>query len=477
MALSMEDMKLIQGIDNNMKSVIKRLEEVERTPVTAKGIDKRAMFGGFSQGPTGDWREERYKYAHMDGAYSSALAVQMNSGRQKRLSHLGPCFIKMAALAGDKDAMAYASRMPGFSSDYNNDKLEAEYGCTTVVKAKEQGVPGWDPYQRKVLLNERRKTSLAENSGMAGGYTIPPQFITELQTIAGEDAWVEPRCKQIPMNSRTFDLPMLDIMTAQSTGTTPYGGGILFQWQPESTTYAQTQPQFRQSTWTAWDLVGVTVSSNQLLADNGIGLDALLTQLFGWGINFYKQYAFLQGLGAGNSMPLGVLNAPATILQSRSTPGHFKLADAAAMLSRAQIRSWDTACWVMHQSVIPDLIQMVDNSSSNRLVWVNPMGNPGPTNQGPAAMKLPMAFLNGLPIYFTECVPTLGTQGDVSLIDWSRYVVGNRMDMQIDVSPHVLFQSNQLMWRVITRVDGKPWLQAPIQDSQGWVISPFVSLR
>ena len=472
MALTAEETKLIMGSVEMTKALTKRLDEMERTP--AKGVDPRGLFTGFAQEAPGPWEVDKYKYANLGGAYASAAVNHLTAGKEKRLSGMGPCFIKMAALAGDKDAMAYDRNLPDWASDYDADKLEAQYGCTPVVKAKEKGVPGWDPRTKKVLLNERRKTALAENSGMAGGYTIPPQFMAELQTIAGEDAFVEQRCKQIPMNSRTMDLPMLDIMTAQSRGTTPYGGGILFQWQPEAVTYNQTQPQFRQSTWTAWDLVGVTVSSNQLLADNGIGLDALLTQLFGWGIGFYKQYAFLQGLGAGASMPLGIINSPATLLQGRTTPGHFKYADACAMMAHAQIRSWDTACWIMHQSVLPELAQMVDNSTRNQLIWVSPFGN---GQVGPAAMKLPMVFFNGLPVYLTECLPTLGTTGDVMLSDFSRYVVGNRMDMQIDVSPHVLFQSNQLMWRVITRCDGKPWLQQPIQDAQGWQISPFVVLH
>ena len=474
MPLTADEMKVIQDVNRSVQSVTKRLEDLERTPAKGASADRRAMFHGFDNNPQ-DWSIDKYKYKHLGGAYASQAVEHMCAGREKRISGMGHYLVKAAALSGCKDALAFAQQLPNWSSDYDNDKLEAEYGSCTIAKAKMSGVPGYDPRTRKVLMNERRKTNLAENTGMLGGYTVPPQFIAELQTIAGEDAFVEPRCKQVPMNSLTFDLPMLDIMTAQSTGTTPYGGGILFTWQPEAATINNTNPQFRQSTWTAWNLVGVTVSSNQLLADNGIGLDALLTQLFGWGIGFYKQYAFLQGLGAGNSMPLGVLNAPATILQTRVTPGHFKLADAAAMLSHSQIRSWDTACWVMHQSVIPDLIQMVDNSTSGRLVWVNPMGDTG--NRGPMSMKLPQAFLNGLPIYFTECVPTLGTTGDVMLVDWSRYVVGNRMDMQIDVSPHVLFQSNQLMWRIITRCDGKPWLQSAITDSQGWTVSPFVALR
>jgi HK97 family phage major capsid protein len=93
------------------------------------------------------------------------------------------------------------------------------------------------------------------------------------------------------------------------------------------------------------------------------------------------------------------------------------------------------------------------------------------------AQKLPQAFLNGLPIFFTEKLPTLGTAGDVMLVDWSKYVIGNRMEMQIDVSNQYKFQNNQLCWRVITRCDGRPWLNDSIQDANGWTVSPFVYLN
>jgi hypothetical protein len=209
-----------------------------------------------------------------------------------------------------------------------------------------------------------------------------------------------------------------------------------------------------------------------------------LTQLFGQAITWYKEYAYLRGLGAGSSMPLGILNAPATIVQNRNTASRFLLADAAAMLGHLQIRSWDDAVWIMHQSVMPQLIQMVGggtigtpsttNIPGNQLAWVNPQ----PTGEvGPIAMKLPQAFLNGLPVFFTEKLPALGTKGDVMLVDWSKYVIGMRLDLQIDVSPHFLFRNNQLAWRVIARVDGKPWQNSFITDASGWQVSPFVVLN
>lgn len=435
----------------------------------SSGRAPNAVFTGdspFGQHKSAEWPVEQLQ--QLAKSYTTPAALQMYGARngRPRVTGMGSALVSLAAMSGNKDAMAIAKNQNLFDDDYGSEKFERQHGFTTVQKAATYGVKG--------LNGEVRKVALAEGSGQTGGYLIPPQFMNELLTIAGEDGFVEQRAKVIPMNSRTATWPMLDITTVQAAGTSPYFGGISASWQPEATTITETEPAFKQSEWTAWDLVLYTVSSNQLLADNGIGLDALLTQLFGQAITWYKEYAFLRGVGAGSTMPLGIINAPATILQSRTTPGTFKLADAAAMMSHLQIRSWDDAVWVMHQSMIPQLVQMVDNTSSNRLVWMTPMGD---GKQGPVAMKLPQAFFNGLPIFFTEKLPSLGTRGDVMLVDWSRYVIGMRLDLQIDVSPHYLFRTNQLAWRVIARCDGKPWLNSVITDASGWQLSPFIVLN
>ena len=457
-----------QQLARKMAWLEKQMEEGSRpaSRVTSAG----AVFGGrnpFEQHGDGEWPVEKLKA--LGDAYHFPAAMQlygMRKGRP-RITGIGPSLVALCAMSGNQDAIAIAKSQGLFDDNFGTEQFERRHGYVTVAKAKTHGI--------KQLNGEVRKVALADGSGMSGGYVVPPQFMNELLTIAAEDAFIEARAKVIPMNSRTVQWPMLDITTAQATGTSPYFGGILAQWQPEAATINETEPAFRQSEWTAWDLVLYTVSSNQLLMDNGIGLDALLTQLFGAAITWYKEYAYLQGLGAGATMPLGILNAPATYLQNRGTPSTFKLADAAAMMAHLQIQSWDDACWIMHQSVIPQLIQMVDNATSNRLVWMSPMGDG--SSMGPAAMKLPKAFLNGLPIFFTEKVPTLGTRGDVMLVDWSRYVIGMRLDLQIDVSNQYLFRNNQLAWRVIARGDGRPWLSSVITDQAGWVSSPFVALN
>jgi len=470
-----------------IRQMKKALTDLASKPAKS-GPSPGVVFGGenvspYSQHNAREWPVEQLK--KLGASYSSQTAehlLRTKSGRSPRLSGMGPALVKLAALSGNVDAKSMARSM-GMAESYDDEKLEAEFGFSTIAKAATHGVPSYDRVSRKVLLNERRKTALAEGSGQTGGYIIPPQFMNELLTIAAEDGFIEQRAKVIPMNSRTAQWPMLDITTAQTAGTSPYFGGILAQWQPEAATINETEPAFRQSEWVAWDLVLYTVSSNQLLADNGIGLDALLTQLFGQAITWYKEFAFLQGKGAGSTMPLGILNAPATYVQTAQTTlsGGFTLADASAMMSHLQVRSWDDACWIMHQSVLPYLVQMVDHTTAagvadtgSRLVWMTPYGD---QQKGPAAMKMPNAFFNGLPVFFTEKLPSIGAsvKGSVCLVDWSRYVIGTRLDMQIDVSPHYLFRNNQLAWRVIARCDGKPWLNNVITDQTGWQISPFVT--
>jgi HK97 family phage major capsid protein len=468
------DQQLIRTMDR----LEKHLAAVADRPASRAAAPSN-VFGGFA--PRDSWRSDEWpadKLKALAANYNTPASMELfarRKGGRARVSGMGPALVRLATRSGQNDAIAIA-KAQGMPEDYDDERFEKEFGFASVAKARAHGV--------KQLNGEVRKVALAEGSGQTGGYLIPPQYMNELLLIAAEDAFIEPRARVIPMNTRTAQWPMLDITTNQGAGTSPYFGGITGSWQPEASTINETEPQFRQSEWTAWDLVLYTVSSNQLLADNGIGLDAFLTQLLAAAVTWYKEYAFINGKGAGSSMPLGIMNAPATFVQNRAASGRVLLQDAATMMSHLHIRSWDDACWIMHQSVIPQLIQMVGGGSigtpsttnipGNQLAWMSPFGA---QDRGPAAMKLPNAFLNGLPIFFTEKVQQLGTKGDVILADLSLYVIGLRLDIQIDVSPHYLFRNNQLAWRVIARVDGKPWLNNLITDAAGWQLSPFIVLN
>lgn len=478
----MTDVQLL----TEMGEIKKAVEQLASTPA-GNPAGRQFLSGYGSPTPTpdnpGGWPVEQLQNLKAYDMEAARCYMQSATGRRKGLLGWGPMLIKMGAIAGIPEYRRAAQEI-GWTPSYGEEQLEKEftrgglYGPRSVQKAKNAGVP-WEPAGSQI-----RKTALSEMSGVTGGYLIPPQYQAELLTIQAEEAFFKPRCRVQPMNALTVQWPTLDITSAQSSGVNPYFAGIVANWQPEAASINESEPAFRMSTWTAWNLVCYAVSSNQLLADNGIGLDALMTTLFGQAVAWYEEYAYLRGQGAGASMPLGVLNSPCTIQQSRTVANRFTLADAANMFSHLQIRSWDSACWVMHQSVIPQLIQMASGASSNTpsstyvpgnmLVWTNPWISTG--NAGPMASKLPSAFLNGLPVFFTDKLPSLGTTGDVLLVDASHYIIGQRLDTQIDISPHYLFRNNQLAWRVVFRSDGKFWLNDSITDVEGWSISPAIAL-
>jgi HK97 family phage major capsid protein len=53
------------------------------------------------------------------------------------------------------------------------------------------------------------------------------------------------------------------------------------------------------------------------------------------------------------------------------------------------------------------------------------------------------------------------------LVDFSKQVVGDRLALQIETSPHVKFLTNQMVWRIIARWDSQPWLNSTIKLADG----------
>src|SRR5690606_26122088 len=133
--------------------------------------------------------------------------------------------------------------------------------------------------------------------GTQGGYTVPPQFLDRLLTLASENSIVEARATRIPMTGRSVHVPALDATTVPSAGDTAFFGGLRAVWTEEAQERTETEPTFRQVELVAHELSGYTLASNTLLADNAVGLEALLLQLFGRAVGWYKDHAFLRGNG------------------------------------------------------------------------------------------------------------------------------------------------------------------------------------
>jgi HK97 family phage major capsid protein len=337
--------------------------------------------------------------------------------------------------------------------------------CTSKGKGAFQAAEYLDKSYGQGEINARQKAALGESSGVTGGYIVPPQFAEKIMGLMAEDTFIRPRAFVQPMTSASLQIPYLDITTAQAAGVSAFFGGMQAAWTAEAQTRQEYEPQFKQLELRPWELSAYSVSSNVLLQDAIGGFEKFLMVLFAKVIGWTEEYAFLQGNGVGK--PLGMLNTSGPVIQvTRATSGKISYADVANLMSRLLPSSLSRAVWVVHPYGLIDLVQLRD--AAGRVVWVDAMGG--------AQQSVP-GYLFGRPVFISEKVPTYGTAGDLSLLDPGLYVIGDRMALEVAASEHVNFLKNQMTWRIVERVDGRPWIEKAITLADGSsTVSPFVTI-
>lgn len=319
-----------------------------------------------------------------------------------------------------------------------------------------------DKESKETHKRELDLKDLTGATGTDGGFLIPDEFLAQLQAAQNERAVVRPRATVIPMRRRTVTIPVLD-QTGITAGQPHWFGGIQMYWADEAEQKGQSQPKFRFIRLDAHKLVGYTVATDELLDDAAIGLEAFLSGPLGFAgaAAWMEDFVFVQGDGIGK--PLGILNAPATLTQTRASGGTIAYADLVDMLAKF-LPSSGQGIWLASQSAMPKLMLMEGPSGNPSFLW------------GDATNGRPNSLL-GLPIVFTEKMPVLGSKGDICLADWSYYLIGDRQAVTVDSSMHELFRYDKTSWRVVERIDGKPWLSAPLTYQDGTTqVSPFVAL-
>jgi len=316
------------------------------------------------------------------------------------------------------------------------------------------------------LDQDEEVKQLLEGAGASGGYLVPTEFLAELLKVPETAAIVRPHARKIPMRRRTLTIPMLDTTaTPAAYWDLQYFGGVMAYWTEEGVAKTETEPAFKQGELVAHKLAGYTQASDELLADDGIGLQALLLELFRGAITMREDFAFLRGTGTG--MPLGILNSAALVTQDRATAGVISFNDLGRMVGKMLPSSYASAFWVVDITALPGLLNMVDGAGNAMFI---------PNALGGIQQGIPLTIL-GRPLLITEKLPTLGTTGDLILADWRYYLIGDRQMTTIAASEHFAFTSDLTTWRFVHRVDGHPWMDAPLYIDTTNTVSPFVALH
>ena len=354
--------------------------------------------------------------------------------------------------------------------------LEQDYRTGYVAIEKGAGKDGesrWQPVE---------KAAMSVLSGGTGGYLLPMDYSDALLESLAEECFIYPRATVIPMYSLEMQAPRINVETAPTAqGVSPFFGGVQSRWGLEDAP-VQTEPAFRMTNFTAWDLLSDAVVSNQWLQDAGaiqltagaerpeadplLKAEHYLMRIFGKAAAWSAEYAFLQGQGAALRMPLGIIHSPATRAVTRAGANLIAAADVANMSGNLLPRSWNTAVWACSPSVLAQVQQLAQYQMNVSPVEANKLS------------PRPCGYLSSLPLFITDKLPALGQRGDLALFDPALYIIAQRMEVVVDVSPDVLFSTNQTVYRIWMRLDGKPEFSGPVTlPDTTTVVSPYVVLN
>lgn len=357
-------------------------------------------------------------------------------------------------------------------------KLESEIGREHMpVDSAEFFQSTWHRYETlrnaQALAPKRSKLLKVQNSFGSevpadGGFLIPEVLRSEILQVALESAVVRPRAQVIPMDSLRVPIPMIDTTSNVSS----VFGGIVCYWTEEAAQLTESQASFGRVVLDAKKLTGYAEVPNELLAD-APAFSSFFDTIFPRAIAWYEDIAFMTGTGVGE--PLGFINCPASVQvnkESGQSSNTIVWENVVKMYARMLPTALQRAVWVCSIDTFPELATMaLSVGTGGGPVW---MGN----YTSPGADTPPVTIL-GRPVYFTEKTPALTTTGDISFVDLGYYLIGDRQMMQSTSSEHYRFQNDKTVFRVIERLDGRPWIQSAItpHNNSSNTLSPFVQLQ
>ena len=327
---------------------------------------------------------------------------------------------------------------------------------------------------RKALDAKRAKLQQVMNSFGSevpadGGFLIPEILRSDLLMVSLESAVVRPRARVIPMDSLRVPIPTID----DTSHVSNVFGGVTGYWTEEAAALTESQASFARVVLDAKKLTLYSEVPNELLAD-APAFSGFFDSTFPDALAYFEDIGFFTGTGTGE--PQGFINCTASV-QVTAEAGQptqtIVWENVTKMYARMLPQALSRAVWICAIDTFPQLATMaLSVGTGGGPVWIGNFAG------GTGGADVPPVTILGRPVIFTEKSPALGTTGDIAFVDLSYYLIGDRQMMQSMASPHYKFANDKMAFRLIERVDGRPWLQSAItpHNNSSNTLTPFVQL-
>jgi HK97 family phage major capsid protein len=322
-----------------------------------------------------------------------------------------------------------------------------------AVIAKNHGQAGNDA--RLKFLAAVGSDEQSGTNGAYGGFFIPKALHGEALTVGSEGDPTSSLCRNIPMETPSISI---NARVDKNHSTSVTGGTVVYR-SKELAAMTSSRAQFEQIDLKCNDLTGLSYVSQQLLNASPSSVAAILA---GFPAEFAEKEFREKISGVGVGEYEGILNSPAliTVAKESAQAANTVLAkNLGKMMSRCY--GYGSAVWMCNHDVLPELM---DLGGSDKNVWT------------PSAVEGVMFQIYGRPLVVTDKCPALSAAGDIMLINWSEYLVGQYGATTSEESIHVRFEYNENCFRFYKMNDGRGWWKSVLTPKAGSTKSPFVIL-
>lgn len=201
----------------------------------------------------------------------------------------------------------------------------------------------------------------------------------------------------------------------------------------------------------------VFVLAGENLLEDYARLSSRLTIGAGQALRYKTSESVFVGNGIGR--PLGFTKAKSLISVAKDTNQTAKTVTADNILNMySRIQNPNRGFWMINRDALPQIVKLTMNNGTTP-VW-------SPLNEG---FKFkPNGTILGLPFYISAFCETVGTKGDIYLIDPSGYLhIEKTGGVKFASSMHLYFDYNLEAFRYTYRHGGQPVLSSAISPKNG----------
>jgi HK97 family phage major capsid protein len=297
-----------------------------------------------------------------------------------------------------------------------------------------------------------------------GGFAVPPELAPGLEQgmFAGGEILSRVDARSIGGDSISYN-----VVDETSRATGSRAGSVQGYWVDQGTAPTASSVKLARIELKLRKVATLGYMTDELVADAS-ALGGELESAFVDELIFQVEDAIVEGTGAGQ--PLGYQNAPCLVSVAKEAgqaAASIMVANLSKMWARLPARSQSNAVWLVNVDTQPQID-----------VLTIPAGTAGIDPRFVSYDQAGALRIKGRPVVPVEYCATLGTVGDIALVDLSRYrLIRKGNGAETASSMHVRFTQGEQTFKATYRVDGQPVPRSAITPFKGSnTLSPFIVL-